>query len=61
MDVKECENHIKWEPKICKMIRGFKIWPTNYNWITFDPLLGKKKTQKSTKLGILPIFWVAWF
>ena len=24
------------------MMRGFRIWPQNSNWITFDPFLAKK-------------------
>ena len=32
---KKCKNHIKWVPKICKMIRRFQIWPQNSNRVTF--------------------------
>ena len=39
----KCENHVKWEPIICKMRRGFQIWPQNSNRTTFDLLLTKKK------------------
>ena len=27
---------------ICKMMRGFQIWPQNSNRITFDPPFGQK-------------------
>ena len=35
----KCENHFKWVPIIlvCKMMRGFQIWPHNSNGIIFDP------------------------
>ena len=29
----------------CKMMRGFQIWSQNLNWITFEPVLGKKCQQ----------------
>ena len=32
----KCENHIKWSPKICQMMRGFQIQPQNSNQIIFD-------------------------
>ena len=38
------------------MMRGFQIWPQNSNWITFDPLLGKKTIEKLAKYPILPVF-----
>ena len=44
------ENYIKWEPMICRLTRGFWIWPQNWNRIKFDPLLGQKNSN-------LKIFW----
>ena len=41
----EFENHIKWEPVICKMTTGFQIWPQNSNWIKIDPFFGKKLSK----------------
>ena len=32
---------IKWGPKICRMMRGFQIWPQNSNRITYDPIFGQ--------------------
>ena len=45
MEVKKSnfEIHIKWEPIMRKMMRGFQIWPQNSNRITFDPFFGQKK------------------
>ena len=43
----KCESHFKWEPIICKIMRGFQVWPQNSNRITFDPLFG----QKLSKIG----------
>ena len=46
-DVKKSkfENHIERGPIICKMTRGFQIWPHNSNRITFDPLFGPKTVE----------------
>ena len=38
-------------PEICKMMRGFLIWPDNSNRIIVDPVLTKKKTQKLAEWG----------
>ena len=45
----KCENHFKWVPIIlvCKMMRGFQIWPHNSNGIIFDPPFWPKKLSKS--------------
>ena len=39
------QNHIKRVPKICKIMRGFHIWPQNSNRITFDPFFGQKQSE----------------
>ena len=39
------ENRIRLGPIICKMMRGFQIWPQNSNPITFDPLFGQKTVE----------------
>ena len=41
----KCENHIKWDLKRCRMMRGFQIWSQNSNWIPFDPLFGQKTVE----------------
>ena len=41
-----CENHIKWGPKRCKMMGGFQIWLQNQNRITFDPFFAQKTVQR---------------
>ena len=46
------ENCIKWGPKICRMTRGFQIWPQNSNRITFDPLLVQLTVESRDFLGI---------
>ena len=43
----KCENNTLWDPKRCKMLEGFQMWPQNSNWILTDPLLDKKKTGKN--------------
>ena len=43
-------------PTRCALMRVFQIWSQNLNWITFDPIFGKKNYQKLTKRGILPVF-----
>ena len=41
----KCENHAKCGPTICKMMRGFEIWPQNSNRIIIDPLFGQKTVE----------------
>ena len=38
-------NCIKWCPKMCKTMKGFRIWAQNSNQITFDPLFGPNTDQ----------------
>ena len=43
-------------PKICKMMRGFQIWPEYSNQIRFEPFFGKKKLSGIGKLPDLANF-----
>ena len=51
----KCKNHIKWGLIMCKMMRGFQIWPQNSNQITCDPFLAKT-LSKLVKIGYLANF-----
>ena len=41
----QCKNHVKRGHFICKIMRGFQIWPHNSNRITFGPLLGQRTVE----------------
>ena len=45
-------------PRICKMMKAFRIWPQNSNQITFDYLFSPKsvKTEKFPDLGKISLF-----
>ena len=49
----KCENCIKWEPIIFKMMREFQILAQNSNLTTFNPFLG----QKGVKCYAQPLSW----
>ena len=50
--IKMCKSQ-QMGPIICKMMRGFQIWPHNSNTITFDPFFG----QKTAKFSKIFLFW----
>ena len=53
----KCENQIKCVSKICKMMRGFQIWPQISNRIKFGLFLAKKTVGNWQHTQFSP-FWV---